>query len=800
MTSSPRAIKVLAVSTLQRLQQLTDGIYDDLDPVWLPNGRIVFVSTRVELTVRCNFGPKTPQAVMHSMKADGTDQLRISFHETNERYPSVDNDGRLIYMRWDYIDRDFSAAHNLWVCNPDGRDPRSPHGNYPEPNDCGDRPRDGRGDRPFAEYFMRAVPGSQKYMAIASTHHAPPYGIPILIDPTVRDDNKVSQVKVIVPQGLPFPSECGSYTKRGLYQGISFVRIKSDCAYFDSWPLSEMFYLAPWGPIEGGRGGGSEDGLLARRRLLESTRAAHQQEFEALASAEESKRLLEAERDRGTREREDAERRLQEAERGAALAVERESGLTAEKERGARRTTVLEEEIVALRAERAATEAQRAADADAHKDLEEALGRETLALDARRHEMDALRQQADALAARLAEERLARASVRERRRHTAEEVMRLAGEIAEIDEALRLAGEQREESLARAAASDAAGVAARDRLAAHLTAHGEAQGAFASAEEALRACDATSEALEEAARGARSTLEAEREARRQSEMAAAYAESELRHLDERCRTVLDEELDPLLARVPEEPDVDLAVLDAETATLRSKIDAMGPVNLLAIQEFQELEERHAFFEKQEKDLTDAIESLKETIRRINRTSRERFLEAFEAVRANFNETFTLLFGGGRGDIRLMEDEDPLDCGLEINVQPPGKRLQSLMLLSGGEKALSAIALLFAIFRYQPSPFCLLDEVDAALDESNVRRFTRLLQEFAHMTQFIVITHNKRSMEAADTLYGVTMDEPGISKLVSVNLAEGGLAQVRAPERAPARAPRRPRRALVPATP
>ena len=257
---SPRALKIASVNVDgTELRQLTEGHFDDLDPVWLPNGRIVFVSTRVELTVRCNFGPATPQAVLHSMNADGTDPVRISFHETNERYPSVDNDGRLVYMRWDYIDRDFSAAHHMWVCNPDGRDPRSPHGNYPEPNDSGPRPRDGRGDRPFAEYFMRAVPGSQKYMAIASTHHAPPYGIPILIDPTVRDDNKVSQVKVIVPQGLPFPSECGSYTHRGLYQGISFIRIKNDCAYFDPWPLSETFYLAPWGPIEGGRGGLQEE-------------------------------------------------------------------------------------------------------------------------------------------------------------------------------------------------------------------------------------------------------------------------------------------------------------------------------------------------------------------------------------------------------------------------------------------------------------------------------------------------------------------------------------------------------------
>lgn len=257
---SPRALKIVSVNVDgSDLRQLTDGSFDDLDPVWLANGRIVFVSTRVKLTVRCNFGPATPQAVMHSMNADGTDQVQISFHETNERYPSVDNDGRLLYMRWDYIDRDFSAAHHLWVCNPDGRDPRSFHGNYPEPIVCGDRPRDGRGDRPFAEYFMRAVPGSPKYMAIASTHHAPPYGIPILIDPTVPDDGKVSQVKVIVPQGLPFPSECGRYTKRGLYQGISFVRIKNDCAYFDPWPLSEMFYLVPWGPIGAGRGGLQEE-------------------------------------------------------------------------------------------------------------------------------------------------------------------------------------------------------------------------------------------------------------------------------------------------------------------------------------------------------------------------------------------------------------------------------------------------------------------------------------------------------------------------------------------------------------
>ncbi len=231
------------------LALLTDGEYEDLDPVWLPDGRIAFVSTRPEITVRCNNSDMTRQCVLYSMKPDGSDIVRISFHETNERYPSVDNHGMLIYMRWDYIDRDFSAAHNLWRCYPDGRDPRSPHGNYPFPHGSWSTTVDGRGDRPFAEYFMRAIPQSNKYIAIASTHHSPPYGIPILINTAVRDDNRLSQVETITPDCLPFAAECGTYKKRGLYQGISFTPIRPECAYFDPWPLSEDFFLIPWGVI-----------------------------------------------------------------------------------------------------------------------------------------------------------------------------------------------------------------------------------------------------------------------------------------------------------------------------------------------------------------------------------------------------------------------------------------------------------------------------------------------------------------------------------------------------------------------
>jgi len=191
--------------------------------------------------------------------------------------------------------------------------------------------------------------------------------------------------------------------------------------------------------------------------------------------------------------------------------------------------------------------------------------------------------------------------------------------------------------------------------------------------------------------------------------------------------------------------------------------------MMAIEEFSDLEERHEFLSAQKHDLEQSMASLRETIKKINRQSKERFLEAFEAIRKNYQDIFKVLFHGGRADLRLEDDEDVLESGIEILAQPPGKRLGSVQLMSGGEKAMSAISLLFAIFRYQPSPFCLLDEVDAPLDDTNVARFTRMLTEYASQTQFIMITHNKVSMDSAHLLYGVTMEEPGVSRLVSLQL-------------------------------
>jgi chromosome segregation protein len=203
--------------------------------------------------------------------------------------------------------------------------------------------------------------------------------------------------------------------------------------------------------------------------------------------------------------------------------------------------------------------------------------------------------------------------------------------------------------------------------------------------------------------------------------------------------------------------------------LQRQVDDLGEVNLMAIDEYRELDERHTFLSEQKTDLEDSLQELQKAIQRINRTTRKRFLETFQLVNEKFREVFPRLFCGGQAELRLTNEEDLLETGIEIIVQPPGKKLQNVSLLSGGEKALTAVALIFSIFLVKPSPFCLLDEVDAPLDDANISRFNEMIREMTAFSQFILITHSKTTMAVADTLYGVTMEEPGVSKVVSVRL-------------------------------
>lgn len=223
--------------------------------------------------------------------------------------------------------------------------------------------------------------------------------------------------------------------------------------------------------------------------------------------------------------------------------------------------------------------------------------------------------------------------------------------------------------------------------------------------------------------------------------------------------------------VPAEAEpVDWEARKIEVAELQTKIDSMGPVNVEAITEYEELEQRLKFLEEQERDLTSSKEQLSDAIKKINETTRVLFSETFEKIKMNFAEMFVELFGGGKAELSLLDSDDPLECGIEIVARPPGKQLTSITLMSGGEKTMTAVALLFAIYMVKPSPFCVLDEMDAPLDESNISRFIRILQRFVTQSQFVVITHNKRTISASDVLYGVTMEEHGISKIVSIKLA------------------------------
>jgi chromosome segregation protein len=358
---------------------------------------------------------------------------------------------------------------------------------------------------------------------------------------------------------------------------------------------------------------------------------------------------------------------------------------------------------------------------------------------------------------------------------------------------------------------------ARQALDAELKALDRARETVRQADEAVSDLRLTTDGIEAAIRDARRSLDAIRTARSEAEVTRAKAESDLTHLETTCIDTLSCGLDAVIAEVEqmerdgdvspdwraiyaEEPDDDASAeiglapgTEAEPETearpdaaaaealaraltpeeaieeLKRKIEKLGPVNMMAIEQYDELDERHGFLTAQRKDLVDSIASTGEAIRKIDETTRLRFREAFDAVNLNFQGVFATLFGGGRAGLTLIDEDDILESGIEIIAQPPGKRLQNVQLLSGGEKALTAISLMFGIFKYKPSPFCLLDEIDAPLDDANTGRFLDMLRELQAQTQFILITHNRKTMEIADRLYGVTMEEPGVSKLISVRL-------------------------------
>jgi chromosome segregation protein len=278
--------------------------------------------------------------------------------------------------------------------------------------------------------------------------------------------------------------------------------------------------------------------------------------------------------------------------------------------------------------------------------------------------------------------------------------------------------------------------------------------------------------LDETVRGKRQSLDELRAERNQRQIEKARNDADRDYLRQTCMAELNAQPEELIAQEAQLlAGEELIAAETNYNEMKARVDAMGPVNMMALEEFKECEERDTFLRRERDDLVASIQNTQLTINELDQVSRQKFEEAFNFINAHFAIAFQSLFGGGHGEMRLGEPDSSGEAGIDIVAQPPGKRLQNILLLSGGEKALTALALLIAVFKYQPSPFCILDEVDAPLDEANVGRFNKMLADMCGQTQFIVVTHNRKTMEMGSVMYGVTMQEPGVSKLVSVKWEE-----------------------------
>jgi len=522
------------------------------------------------------------------------------------------------------------------------------------------------------------------------------------------------------------------------------------------------------GIVSGGSAEAAGPGLVHKKREIRDLTG----EVERLAA---TVRDLEAARDQTQQERTGTEEELREVRQNLHQTdiqlVNAEKDLLRAKEEVQRveeRLAVTGMEDDQLREEREALEGE-IVDADTRKVVrEEKKGvleseverlQETLAV--RKREIDGARDAVTTLKVRSAQLREKKEAASRALKRTEELMADLQARITRHREERERCGRERERLVASLSGGDG-------ELKSLIGRHAEAEGANANLKrefdgqaESVRVEESSLRELRTLAEQAKNAVAADR--LKQSELTL-----ELNHLVTSLMEKYRLEMQPLLPKYADQPVDDEAAAQRQ-AELSRLIDEMGEVNLTAIEEYRELDERFTFLSGQKADLEESLHSLQQAIQRINRTTRKRFLETFTLVNEKFQEVFPRLFCGGRAELKLTNEEDLLETGIDIIVQPPGKKLQNVTLLSGGEKALTAVALIFSIFLIKPSPFCLLDEVDAPLDDANIGRFNDMVREMSEISQFIIITHNKATMAVADTLYGVTMEEPGVSKIVSVKL-------------------------------
>ena len=413
---------------------------------------------------------------------------------------------------------------------------------------------------------------------------------------------------------------------------------------------------------------------------------------------------------------------------------------------------------------------EQLADLFQHEEKQRALESEMQSAQA---SLETLRQRRDQAVQLAGESRANLATLEERRRGAMLAVQRIEAMLSEVAAHLFKLNAQLEAAAAEKQQRETENQRLAEQVITWTSERELAQQRDRELQEELQAVRERVAAIDAELTAAREALDAARDHRGELSAAQARVHSDAQHLAETCVQELSQERNELMAddSLPRIAGEELATEDNAYREMRTRLDNMGPVNMMALEEYKETAQRHEFLETQRQDLLQSIENTQNTIKEIDTISRQKFEEAFNVINENFGRTFSKLFGGGQGFMRLTDLENSAESGIDVVASPPGKKLQNVLLLSGGEKALTALALLVGIFQYQPSPFCILDEVDAPLDEANVGRFTELVREMSVQTQFIIITHSKKTMSMAPVMYGVTMQEPGVSKLVSVRFNE-----------------------------
>ena len=559
-----------------------------------------------------------------------------------------------------------------------------------------------------------------------------------------------------------------------------FVAPDAETARTLAMQFPDGYFLAPSGEtfhhvtVTGGRP--SSGGPLALKRELKEVQTKLGKLEEELAATDARTAVVQRELQAQNATLEGKRQELRDAEReaansGAALRqmesettrIERRlqewMGAT-DRNRDARNQKT---DLIAARQQQAAqVEGERAA-------LEAKLAELTASVEQLRSRREELQQAASSAAAALA-------GLEERRRNAQanfEQTTRMFNgqqqRIGQLEQQLEAAASER---LRRE--EETSTLAAQQAQIAEARATAVAQGARLTEE--AHALRVVTTALDAKLRALRGETDALREQRSGLSARVAKLTSDIEHIEATCLNdlavpALELREDALIERIEGEA---LNEMEAEARGLKQRLESMGPVNMMALVEYTETTQRHGFLEAQRRDLLESIDNTQASIKEIDDVSRVKFDEAYKVINENFGVTFSKLFGGGQAFMRLTDPDNPNSdaSGIEIVASPPGKKLQNILLLSGGEKALTALSLLVGIFQFQPAPFCILDEVDAPLDETNVGRYAKMIGEMSADTQFIAITHNRRTMQQADVIYGVTMQEPGVSKIVSVNLGQG----------------------------